>query len=167
MSLVGSAQWSISIGRFDIQLAIMTMSKFCSAPRRGHLDRMKRIITYLCKFLHYKIWFCVDEPDYSNVPGIKDCDWEHTVYGKHEEDIPINAPPQLGKRIVLTHYFNASLMHKILSGKAVTGVCTFYNRTPVDWYCKQQSTSETANYGAEFLSGRKICENIVDHRLYL
>ena len=28
MSLVGSAQWSISIGRFDIQTAIMTMSKF-------------------------------------------------------------------------------------------------------------------------------------------
>ena len=28
MSLVGSTQWSISIGRFDIQLAITTMSKF-------------------------------------------------------------------------------------------------------------------------------------------
>ena len=78
-----------------------------------------------------------------------------------------NTSEPLGTRIVLTHYFDASLMHDILSGKAVTGVCTFYNKTPVDWYCKQQSTSETARYGAEFLSGRKCCENIIDHRAYL
>ena len=120
MSHVGSAQWSISTGRFDIQSAIMTMSKFQSAPQRGHLEQMKREIGYLCKFRHYKIRFCVDEPDYSNVPGIKNHDWEHSVYGKHEEVILIDAPPPLGKRIVLTHYFDASLMHDVLSGKAVT-----------------------------------------------
>ena len=82
----------------------MTVSKFCSAPRRGHLDRMKRIYEYLCKYKHYNIRFCVDEPDYFNVPTIQDHDWEHIVYGKHEEDIPANAPSPLGKRIVLTHY---------------------------------------------------------------
>ena len=80
MSLVGSTQWSISIGQFDIQSAIMKMSKFCSAPKRGYLDRMKRIIGYLCKFHHYKIRFRVDKPDYLNVPGIRNHDWEHTVY---------------------------------------------------------------------------------------
>ena len=47
-------------------------------------------------------------------------------------------------------------MYDLLSGKAVTGVCTFYNKTPVDWYCKQQSTSETATYGAEFLSEKNV-----------
>ena len=49
-SLVGSNQWSISIGRFDIQSEIMTISKFRSASRRGHLVRMKRIYGYLCKY---------------------------------------------------------------------------------------------------------------------
>ena len=58
-------------------------------------------------------------------------------------------------------------MHDLLSRKALTGVCTFYNKTPVDWYCKQQSTSETATYGAEFLVGRKCYEMIIDHRSYL
>ena len=82
------------------------------------------------------------------MPPIQDYDWEHSVYGKHEEDIAENLPEPLGKRIVLPHYFNASLVHDILSGKAVTGVCTFYNKTPVDWYCKQQSKSETAMYGS-------------------
>ena len=101
------------------------------------------------------------------MPAIPDHDWEHSVYGKHKEDIAENIPEPLGKRIVLTHYFDASLMHDILSGKAVTSICTFYNKTPVDWYCKQQSTSETATYRAEFLSGRKCCENIIDHQAYL
>ena len=54
------------------------------------------------------------------------------MYGKHEEDIPLDAPTSLGKRIGLTHYFDASLMYDVLSGKAVTGICTFYNKTPVD-----------------------------------
>ena len=58
-------------------------------------------------------------------------------------------------------------MHDILSGNAATDVCTFYNKTPIDWNCKQQSTSETATYGAEFLIGRKCCENIIDHQAYL
>ena len=58
-------------------------------------------------------------------------------------------------------------MHDILSGKAVTGGYTFYKKTRVDWYCKQQFTSETATYSAKFLSRRKVCENIIDHQAYL
>jgi hypothetical protein len=37
-SLIGQLQWAISLGRFDIAVAIMTMSAFRSAPRKGHLD---------------------------------------------------------------------------------------------------------------------------------
>ena len=47
------------------------------------------------------------------------------------------------------------MMYDVLSRKTVTGVCMFYNKTSINWYYKQQSTSETAVYGAEFLSGRK------------
>ena len=140
----------------------MSMLRYCSVPREGDLKRVRLIYGYLYRFQHFKLRFQVDEPDYSNVPGILDHNWEHSVYGKHEEDIAEDTPEPLGKRIVLTHYFDASLMHDVLSGKAVT-----YNKTPVNWYCKQQSISETATYGAEFLSGRKYCENTIDHQAYL
>ena len=115
----------------------MTMSKFFSAPRRGHLDQMKRTYEYLCKFCHNSIHLQVDKPYCSNVPTIMDHHWEHMVYGNHEEDMPIDAPPPLGKRIVFTYYINTNLMHDLLSGKAVTSICTFYSKTPVDWYYKQ------------------------------
>jgi len=56
-SLIGAMQWSISIGRFDIATAVMSLSSFRAMPRRGHLDRVKRVYDYLCKFRHFKIRF--------------------------------------------------------------------------------------------------------------
>ena len=37
-SLIGTLQWSVSLGRIDITTAIMTMSGFRVAPRKGHLE---------------------------------------------------------------------------------------------------------------------------------
>jgi hypothetical protein len=45
-SLIGSMQWAISL-RFDIATAVMTMSSCRSAPHTGHLERTKRIVSYL------------------------------------------------------------------------------------------------------------------------
>ena len=42
-SLIGAGKWAVSLGRFDISTAIMTMSKFRTSPRKGHLDRVRRI----------------------------------------------------------------------------------------------------------------------------
>ena len=58
-------------------------------------------------------------------------------------------------------------MYDVLNKKAVTGVLHFYNKTPIDWYCKKQATAETATYGAEFSSCRTCLEQIIDHRNYL
>jgi hypothetical protein len=46
-SMIGSLQWAISLGRFDIQRATMTMSRLRTAPRKGHLERLKRMYGYL------------------------------------------------------------------------------------------------------------------------
>ena len=48
-SLIGALQWVIQIGRFDIQTAVMSMSRFCAAPRLGHMLRVKRIHGYISK----------------------------------------------------------------------------------------------------------------------
>ena len=42
-SLIGSMQWAVSIGRWDTQTAVMTLSSFRAQPRQGHLDRAKRV----------------------------------------------------------------------------------------------------------------------------
>ena len=46
-SLIGSMQWAVSIGQWDIQTTVMTLSSFRAQPRQGHLDRAKRVYYYL------------------------------------------------------------------------------------------------------------------------
>ena len=46
-SLIGVLQWAITLGRFDIATAVMSMSGFRVAPREGHLLRVRRICGYL------------------------------------------------------------------------------------------------------------------------
>jgi hypothetical protein len=163
-SMVGSLQWIIAIGRWDIQTAVMTLSSFRAQPRKGHLERAKRIYGYIAKFSDYCIKFRVDEPDLSMFNNKIDLDWAKSIYGDHAEDRPNDAPKPLGRRVTLVHYFDANLMHDVLSGKAVTGCVHLANKTPIMWYSKKQATSETATYGAEFVSGRTCIEQVIDLR---
>jgi hypothetical protein len=165
-SLIGSLQWAVSIGRFDIHTAVMTLSGFRVAPRRGHLDRAKRVCGYLSKMKHAAIRIRVDEPDYSDIP-IFDYDWSQTVYGNVKEFKPHDAPKPLGKYVTLTHYVDANLMHDVTTGRSVTGILHLINKTPVDWYSKKQATVETATYGSEFVAARTCVEQIIDLRTTL
>ena len=97
-SLIGSLQWLISIGRWDIQTAVMSLSSFRAAPRIGHLDRVKRIYGYIHKFKHFTLKFRTEEPDMSYFDEkSKNLDWSSSVYGEHSEDVPSDAPEPLGK----------------------------------------------------------------------
>jgi len=51
-SLIGALQLVIQIGHFDIQTAVMSLSRFRAMPRQGHLDCVKRIHGYLSKMRH-------------------------------------------------------------------------------------------------------------------
>ena len=55
-------------------------------------------------------------------------------------------------------------MHDMLTGKSVTAILHFVNKTPVDWYSKKQATVETATYGSEFVAARTCVEQIIDLR---
>lgn len=78
-SLIGSLQWAVSLARIDITTAVMTMSGFRAAPRKGHLERVKHIYGYLCKMKHATIRVCTEEPDYSDIPD-PDYDWSRSIY---------------------------------------------------------------------------------------
>ena len=165
-SLIGALQWAVSIGRFDIHTSVMTMSGFRVAPRRNHLERVKRICSYLYKMKNAAIRIRVDEPDYSDVPDFQ-YDWAQSVYGNVKEYKPTDAPKPLGKYVTLTHYVDANLMHDLTTGRSVTGILHLLNKTPIDWYSKKQATVETATYGSEYVAARTCVEQIVDLRTTL
>ena len=165
-TMIGCLQWAISLGRFDIQTATMTMSRFRSAPRKGHLDRLKRIYGYLRKFSSAAIRIRVNEPDLNDLPD-QDFDWCYSVYGKVKELRPRDAPKPLGKAVTTITYKDANLYHDMLTGRSVTGVLHFCNQTLIDWYSKRQATVETATFGSEFTAARIAVDQIIDLRTTL
>ena len=64
-------------------------------------------------------------------------------------------------------YHDANLHHNVVTGRSVTGVLHFINKTPIDWYSKKQSTVETSTYGSEYVSARTCIEQILDLRITL
>ena len=78
-TIVGQLIWLSGLGRFDIAVHTMTMSRFRQQPRIGHLERLNKIIGYLANFPHGSLRFRLHEPDYSNLPN-RECDRQRTVY---------------------------------------------------------------------------------------
>jgi len=60
--MVGSLQWAVTLGRIDIAAAVMTMSRFRVNPRKGHLERLTPIYSYLQHFKKSSIKFNVEMP---------------------------------------------------------------------------------------------------------
>jgi len=165
-SLIGALQWAVSIGRMDVTTAVMTMSGYRVAPRKGHMDRVKRIYGYLLRFREATIRILTDEPDFSGVPE-STYDWMYSVYGEVKVLEPKDAPEPLGKRVTTITYVDANLYHDMVTGRSVTGILHMLNRTPIDWYSRKQGTVETATYGSEFVAARTATDQIMDLRLTL
>lgn len=162
-SLIGSLQWAVSLARFDIASAVMTMSSFRAMPRQGHLERVKRICAYLAKMRNGAIRIETQEPDLSDIE-VPQYDWAASVYGDVKEDVPNNAPEPLGPYVQIVHYVDANLFHDYLTGRSVTGILDLLNGTPIDWYSKKQATVETATYGSEFIAARTCTERSIELR---
>jgi hypothetical protein len=166
MTLIGCMQWAVSLCRYDIGCAIMTMGRFRSAPREGHFDRLKHMCGYLKRYRSGGIRFRTDIPDYGHLEETS-VDWTYSVYGNVKEDIPTNMPEPKGKTVRLTCYVDANLMHDFITGRSATGILHLMNLTPVDWFTRRQDTVETATYGSEFVAARIATEQVMDIRTTL
>ena len=135
-TLIGQLQWLISLGRFDIAVHVMSLSRFRVQHRKGHLDRAKRIVGYLLFLPDGAIRFRTGEPDFSSLKD-QEYDWTRSVYCGACEQIPHDIPKALGKHGQTTHYVDANLHHDLATGKAVTAALHFLNQTPIDAYTKR------------------------------
>ena len=51
--LIGMGMWVITLGRFDIMLAINVLSQYSSQPREGHFDQLIKVWGYLNNFIAF------------------------------------------------------------------------------------------------------------------
>ena len=165
-TIVGQLIWLSGLGRFDIVVHVMTMSRFRQQPRIGHLERLKKIVGYLANLPHGALRFRVHEPDYSNLLH-KEYNRQRTVYRGGKEEIPHDIPDPNGKQVTTTTYVDANLHHDQVTGKAVTACLHMVNATPSHWHTKRQATVETATFGSEFVAARIAKDQIIDLRYTL
>jgi hypothetical protein len=154
------------LARFDIACAVMSMSSFRTAPRIGHLERLKRIYGYVKRFEEGYIRVRTEIPDMSSTKD-KEYDWLYEVYGDVKQEIEKDIPIALGKSVITVSYKDANLYHDWTTGRASMGILHFVNGTPIDWYSKKQATVETATYGSEFVAAPVATDQIIDLRITL
>ena len=143
------------------------MGSFRAAPRKGHLERLKRIFGYIKKHPDGAIRFRTGIPDHESYTPPINNDWAQAQYGTGKEELPKDMPPPRGKLMRTTTYADANLMHDLVTGRSMSGILHFINQTPIQWFAKKQNTVETATYGSEFMVARQATEQILDLRYTL
>ena len=143
------------------------MGSFREAPRKRHLDRLKRIFGYIKKHPDGAIRFRTGVPDHESYTPPINNDWAHAQYGNNREELPSDMPTPRGNIIRTTTYADANLMHDLVTGRSMSGILHFINQTPIQWFAKKQNTVETATYGSEFMVARQATEQILDLRYTL
>lgn len=166
-SSIGALQWCVTLGRFDIACALMTLSRFRVTPRMGHMDRAKHICGYLTKMDNAAIRIRTGIPDNEKYYTWPDHDWMYSVYDQVSEETDPADPVPKGHAVRTTSFVDANLQHCKVTGKSATGILHFLNQTPVDCFSKRQGTVETSTYGSEFVAACIATEHIIDLRITL
>jgi hypothetical protein len=160
-SLISILQWIVTLGRFDIACAVMTMSRFRTAPRLGHLTLLGNVFGYLRKYPDGAIRFRTSIPNYEDRYTPKTSDWERPVYGEPFEEIPSDMPEPKGKMVRQSGMFDANLQHDLVTGRSAMGTFHMVQDMVIHFSSTRRSTVETATYAAEFITGRTCLDEAI------
>ena len=163
--LVGCANWAVTLGRYDIMYAVVTMARYNHLPREGHLKSMLRLFGYLKNHSKGSIRNNLKPMKVSDLPEVK-TNWK-SLYPGAKEDIPLKFPTPKGMMMEITSFFDADHAHDQETRRSVTGVILFLMSTPVKWYSKRQNTVESSSFGSEIVAGRITTDIVIEMRYKL
>ena len=166
-SLIGSGNWLITLGRFDIQFAITTLAQYSVAPREGHMKALHRVFGYLAKFPSGKIIIDTSKPPIREEMMItKGQNWIE-FYPDAIEELPPKMPSPKGISTTITCFVDSDHARDQVTRRSVTGILLLLDNTPLVWVCKRQRTVETSTYGAELVAAKMAVDLIIKIRYKL
>ena len=139
-SFIGSANWVVTLGRFDICYALSSLSRYMMAPRKGHLDAMMKLFGYLRRTSDGQIPVDIghapiqDKAFYTGYAA-----WTE-FYEDTEEDIPYDLLQSDGNLVRITTYVDADHAQDKLTRRSVSGIIMLLNNTLILWMSKRQKT---------------------------
>jgi Reverse transcriptase (RNA-dependent DNA polymerase) len=161
--LIGSANWLITLGRFDIAYAVSSLARYSAAPRKGHLEAMKRVFGYIKDHKQGRILIDASKHIIPVEETSPDNDWIE-FYPEAQEELPPSFPTPKGSPIQITVYKDADHAFDLVTRRSVTGILLYLNNTPISWLSKRQKTVETSTYGSELVAARMATELIMQFR---
>ena len=166
--IIGVCQWLVVAGRFDINFAVASLSRFSVAPREGHLELARKIMGYLKKYPKRGYTINPQPPkisgEYQEVQLKKDFGNQYHYF---TEDIDPRFPEQLLPELDINIFCDSDHGHDKVTGRSITGLISFVGSTPVTWQSKRQSSVQTSTFGAEFVALKKAVEEAVEIRYHL
>ena len=147
--MIGMLQWTVTLGRFDIQYATSLLSRFSNAPREKQWDAVFKVFGFLKKNPSCSIvinpkkqCFEVSNDNY---------DWSEQYLEAYEEILRSVPPPQ-GEAVDMAAYKDSSHADDLVNCHSLTGYIIVVNSTIVETFSKKQKQVASATYGAEFVA---------------
>jgi len=166
--IIGIGQWLVVAGRFDINFAISSLSRYASAPRKGHLDMAEEVLGYLKKYPARGYIINPQppkiDPRYETVKLKEDFGGQYKYFN---EDLDPRFPTPLVPEMDINLFVDANHAHDKVTGRSVTGLFCFVGSTPVLWKSQRQASVQTSTFGAEFTALKKAVEEAITLRYYL
>lgn len=75
--------------------------------------------------------------------------------------------PPRGKSVQTTCFADSDHAGNKVTRRSRTGVLLFVNKSPVNWYSKQQNSIETSTFGSEFMALKTAMEMVIALRYKL
>ena len=165
-SIIGSLMWAITLGRFDIQYATVTLARYANAPREGHMQASRRILGYLQKYHKAKLMIDPSKPNYDEFQEPGQEYWKE-YYPDAIEELPPDMPVPKGPSCKMTIFVDADHARDQITRRSVTGIAVFINNTLIKTYSKRQTTVESSTYGSELVAARIATDMAVELRYTL
>jgi hypothetical protein len=166
-SLIGSANWIMTLGRFDIAYTLQALSRYNMAPREGHLKALQRLFGYLRHHPDARIYIDNNEcPIRREAKFQTNVPWEE-FYPDAAETLPDHQPIPHGKQATITCFVDADHARDKVTRRSVSSIVLLINNTPIVFKSSRQKTVETSTYGSEMVAARIAVDMIIEMRYKL
>ncbi|KAG7370163.1 reverse transcriptase RNA-dependent DNA polymerase [Nitzschia inconspicua] len=142
-TLLGELLYAYITCRPDIGYAVVTLSKFASAPHAYHYSCLKGVARYLRRTKHWGIRFARRTHDPSLSPGTP-----------HNLSLNPSLPPfpSIPSPLQLTGYVDAAHANDLRNRRSTTGYAFVLNGGAIAYRSKTQTVTATSSTEAEFIA---------------
>ena len=144
------------------------MSSHLAMPRKGHLDQVLHIFTYLHKYHNTELVYDPSDPVVEH-DVFEWRDWTSSEFGtvQGKEEIPSNMPELRGQGFIMRVKVDADHALDTITRHSRTGFLVYLNCAPIYWWSKKQNSVESLSFGSKFIAMKQCCEYVCGLRYKL